>query len=45
VHYFWNKHHAVTAQVGYFHLSNAGLKEPNQGVNAIALLLGTSWVF
>jgi lipid A 3-O-deacylase len=45
VHYFWNSHQAVTAQVGYFHLSNAGIKEPNQGVNAISLLLGTSWFF
>lgn len=45
MNYFWNKNYAVTAQAGYFHISNAGLKQPNQGVNAIAFLLGTSWVF
>lgn len=44
-HYFWNKNQAITAQVGYLHLSNAGLKQPNQGVNAIAFLIGASWFF
>jgi lipid A 3-O-deacylase len=45
VHYFWNQHQALTLQCRYFHLSNGGLKSPNQGVNACVISIGTSWFF
>jgi len=31
---------AFTTSVGYYHLSNAGLRHPNQGVNAVLLRIG-----
>jgi hypothetical protein len=45
VHYFWNKHQAVTVQCRYLHLSNAGIRQPNEGVNSVVFLAGTSWFF
>jgi hypothetical protein len=44
-HYFLWKHSAVTFEARFFHLSNAGLHEPNQSVNTLAFLTGWSWFY
>ena len=45
VHYFWNQHSAITVECRYFHLSNADIRPPNQGVNACVFSIGNSWLF
>jgi hypothetical protein len=34
---------ALTASVGYYHLSNAGLRYPNTGINAVMVRIGMSF--
>lgn len=34
----------VTFQLKYMHISNAGLKKPNPGINSIQMLAGYEWV-
>jgi lipid A 3-O-deacylase len=45
IHWFWRENAAFTAQYRYMHLSNAGIRQPNQGVNAHAVFIGASWFF
>jgi lipid A 3-O-deacylase len=45
VHCFWRENAAFTVQYRFMHLSNAGLRSPNQGVNAHAVFVGASWFF
>jgi lipid A 3-O-deacylase len=45
LHYFWRDNATITVECRYLHLSNSGLKEPNQGVNTVGFLVGFSWFF
>jgi lipid A 3-O-deacylase len=45
VHYFIRDNLALTFQAGFMHLSDAGLHEPNQGINFARGLLGVAWFF
>lgn len=45
LHWFIRDHWALTAQYRFIHLSNAGLKFPNLGLNTSTLLLGVSCFF
>ena|SRR2546421_4863488 len=44
-HYFYRKNAAVTFQYRFLHLSNAGMKFPNLGVNTSTMYLGLSWFY
>ncbi len=44
-HYFWSDRQAITFQIRYLHLSNAGFERPNIGVNTGFFLIGTTWFF
>ena len=44
-HYYLCDDLALTFQTRLIHLSNAGLKYPNTGVNNVSFLLGVSWFF
>jgi hypothetical protein len=43
--YFCNDHHAIIVQSQFFHLSDAGMTQPNNGVNSWVFLMGSSWFF
>ncbi|MGA2774878.1 MAG: acyloxyacyl hydrolase [Candidatus Omnitrophota bacterium] len=43
VHYFFLKNTALTIEGHYRHLSNAGIKEPNRGINTYFILGGLTW--
>jgi hypothetical protein len=45
VRYFFDRTHAVTAEYGLWHISNGGVREPNDGVNAHVFSVGFSWLF
>ena len=45
VHYFMTKERAWTLQAQYFHLSNAGTRSPNNGLNSLQIELGMEWFF
>ncbi|HZQ45577.1 MAG TPA: acyloxyacyl hydrolase [Verrucomicrobiae bacterium] len=45
LHYFLRDNAAITAEARYLHFSNAGLGQPNEGVNTISYLVGFSWFF
>jgi hypothetical protein len=36
---------ALTVEAGYLHLSNAGISQPNNGVNCVKGMVGVSWFF
>lgn len=36
---------AVTLQYRYMHISNAGIEQPNHGVNMSAIYIGSTWFF
>jgi hypothetical protein len=42
-HQFLSQHTALTPAVRYQHFSNAGLNEPNRGINDVLFLLGVSY--
>ncbi|MFA5276275.1 MAG: acyloxyacyl hydrolase [Candidatus Omnitrophota bacterium] len=42
-HYFFLKNTALTVEGRYRHLSNAGLKVPNRGINTYFILGGLTW--
>jgi lipid A 3-O-deacylase len=44
-HYFLRKNTALTLQYRWFHLSNAGIKLPNNGTNTQMFFAGLSWFF
>jgi lipid A 3-O-deacylase len=43
--YFCRNNLALTAQTRFLHISNAGIKKPNEGVNVIVISAGMSWFF
>lgn len=43
--YFASKRLAITAEFRFLHLSNAGLRQPNEGVNTGLVLVGLNWFF
>ena len=45
LHYFATDHLAITGQVRLHHISNAGMKSPNIGINSTVYLLGVSYFF
>ena len=45
VRWMINKDTALTLQARYLHLSNAGIADPNQGVNTFSFYVGMSWLF
>ncbi len=44
-HWLIRNNLAVTAEARYLHLSCAGMRSPNLGVNAVAGMIGLSWFF
>jgi hypothetical protein len=44
-HYFFREDLSMTMDVRWFHLSNAGIEEPNGGTNTVMFLVGASWFF
>jgi lipid A 3-O-deacylase PagL len=44
-HYLFGERTAVTFEYRFMHISNAGLKEPNHGVNANIFSAGLTWFF
>lgn len=45
MHYFFTKNIALTAEGRYRHLSNCGIKHPNQGINSYFALVGVAYQF
>jgi hypothetical protein len=45
VHRFLRDNLALTFEVGYMHLSCAGIHKPNLGINTVNVLLGVTWFF
>src|SRR5579872_3070803 len=45
VRFFWRKDVALTFQSRFLHLSNGGIKTPNQGVNTVTFSTGITWFF
>jgi len=45
INFFWRKNSAVSLQYRFTHYSNAGIKEPNQGVNEHMFYVGVAWYF
>jgi hypothetical protein len=43
--YLLSKRHAVTMAYAYWHVSNGGIREPNDGINAHLLSIGFAWLF
>ncbi len=44
-HYFFRENVAFTAEWRWLHISNAGIKEPNNGVNTQMFMAGINWFF
>lgn len=42
--YFYKPHHALALEYHYFHMSNAGLQQPNPGFNGGMLTIGFFWL-
>ena len=45
VHYFFCDNKALTLEYRFVHLSNAGIEQPNHGVNTQLFLAGMNWFF
>lgn len=45
MHYFFSKKTAFTLEYRYRHVSNSGIKSPNQGINSQFALLGLAYQF
>lgn len=45
VHWFVRDHVALTLEVGYLHVSCAGLHAPNLGLNSFKSMFGVTWFF
>jgi hypothetical protein len=43
--YFLNREQAITVEYGLWHISNGGMREPNDGVNAHVFTVGFGWLF
>jgi opacity protein-like surface antigen len=44
-HYYLNNNLAITADYRFRHVSNAGIDEPNGGINTSFFLLGATYRF
>jgi len=44
-HFYINKNWAITGDVRYRHVSNAGIDKPNSGINTLFYLLGATYQF
>ena len=44
-HWFVRDNLALTFEVGYLHMSCAGLHDPNLGVNTVKGMIGLTWFF
>ena len=44
-HYFFDERVATTFQYRFVHLSNAGIREPNNGVNTHMVFAGVTWFY
>lgn len=44
-HFFFKENVAVTVDLRWLHMSNAGIKQPNHGVNTTMFSLGLNWFF
>jgi hypothetical protein len=45
VHWFVRDNFALTFEVGYLHVSDAGMSNPNLGVNCVKGMVGVTWFF
>jgi hypothetical protein len=45
VHWFVQDNLAFNFEVGFLHMSNAGMHDPNQGLNTIKGMVGLTWFF
>ncbi len=45
VHYFFRDNKTLTLQYRFIHLSNAGIEEPNHGLDTQLFLAGMNWFF
>jgi len=45
VRWFIRDNLALTLEARYFHISDAGLTQPNRGVNGVAGMIGAAWFF
>jgi hypothetical protein len=45
INYFWRKNSALSFEYRFTHISNAGIKPPNQGVNEHMFYVGLTWYF
>lgn len=45
IHYFLRPDFALTCQYRLLHVSNAGIEEPNDGINAHLVLFGFNWFY
>jgi hypothetical protein len=45
VHYFVRNNLAVTVEARYFHISDAGIRHPNYGLNGVGGMIGLTWFF
>lgn len=43
--FFIDPSHAVSIEYAYWHISNGGIREPNDGVNAHIVSVGFAWLF
>jgi hypothetical protein len=43
--FFLTEHHALTFEYAYWHVSNGGIREPNDGINAHLFSIGFAWQF
>lgn len=42
--YFFKPQHALTVEYSYFHMSNAGMQQPNPGFNGSMVTIGFCWM-
>jgi lipid A 3-O-deacylase len=45
LHYFFTRHLAATLEVRFMHISNAGIKQPNDGVDDMLTAVGLNYFF
>jgi len=43
--YFITEQYAISLEYAFWHVSNGGIREPNDGVNAHLVSLGVAWIF
>jgi lipid A 3-O-deacylase len=45
VHYFVRDNLAVAVEARYLHISDAGIRHPNDGLNGVGGMIGLTWFF